>query len=409
MSNDRIGNLKGLLADDKKRLIIGLTVAVIAVGVAVSIATTGSSSKRPADLKAAASIASTADVKPIPGTSQSAKHVELIQKKNQNEAKEAEGSGKSSLPTLTSNADPTQKDPFDLVQKRDREEEAKKQKEIPLPELQKPTTSQQQAQQAGSNPPPVQRTAATAEQEKNMQQAMIGLLGSWTPTGQRIEHDLTGKPPQQVAQAPAAQQAASGQQSGGQPPSSKVADIKAAQILHAVVLTAINSDEPGPVLAQVVSGPYSGTRLLGAFERPQNSEKIVLRFQTFTSPNAAQSQQINAVAVDPGSARTAMASDVDNHYLQRYGFLLAGSFLNGFSQAIKQSGAVQTTTTGTGGSSAQTAYPQLSTKDKMLEAFGEVGKEVSQLMRAEVGRPPTITLNAGTPIGLLFLSDVSFQ
>ena len=43
--------------------------------------------------------------------------------------------------------------------------------------------------------------------------------------------------------------------------------------------------------------------------------------------------RIDAFAIDLATARTALASDVDHHALERWGSLLAASFLEGYGNA----------------------------------------------------------------------------
>ena len=72
--------------------------------------------------------------------------------------------------------------------------------------------------------------------------------------------------------------------------------------------TSVNSDEQGPVLATIVSGKLKGAKLIGSFSGPsQNSDKITLSFNTMTIPGGSGSISINAYAIDPNTARTALA------------------------------------------------------------------------------------------------------
>lgn len=128
--------------------------------------------------------------------------------------------------------------------------------------------------------------------------------------------------------------------------------IKAGTILYASLDTAVNSDEPGPVMGTIVQGDYKGAKIVGALQSAQSTdnrpEKIILSFTTLSPLDAPASLSISAVAVDPDSARTALASDVDHHYLLRYGTLLASSFATGYAKVISSQGSstISNTTTG---------------------------------------------------------------
>lgn len=180
--------------------------------------------------------------------------------------------------------------------------------------------------------------------------------------------------------------------------------IKAGAVIYAVLNTAVNSDEPSPVLATVVGGKYAGARLVGSLATTgQNAQKLILRFNLMSLPDQEKSISINAVAIDPKTARTALSSDTDNHYIQRFGLVFAASFLQGLGQAVSTSGA-----TVTQNSQGQTTATNatLTSKQKAEVALGQVGQTASQIFSKDVNRPPTIQVYSGVGLGILFLGDV---
>ena len=64
-------------------------------------------------------------------------------------------------------------------------------------------------------------------------------------------------------------------------------------------------------------------------------------------PEWPSSMPVTAFAIDPDTARTVMASSVDNHYMLKYG-TDGNFFLTGYSNSITQAG---TSTTGIFGTS----------------------------------------------------------
>ena len=79
----------------------------------------------------------------------------------------------------------------------------------------------------------------------------------------------------QVSEGTVAQGSNTGTQASGMGaiPISKAGDI------HVAVLeTGVNSDEPSPILAKIVSGPLKGTRLIGSIN--VTGEKVILAFTT---------------------------------------------------------------------------------------------------------------------------------
>lgn len=200
-----------------------------------------------------------------------------------------------------------------------------------------------------------------------------------------------------------------GTQGGGKGSASGEVLIKAGTLLFAVLDTAINTDEPGPVMATVVQGKYQGAKVIGATQlssAPGNDrpEKVTLNFTIMNTQDSAKSLTIQGVAIDPDTARTALASDVDHHYLLRYGTLFASSFMNGYSKVITSAGTVQTNS---GSGTTTTTTPTLSPRQQIFAAMGEVGKKFGDATSTYFSTPNTITVNAGTGIGLLLLADVT--
>lgn len=175
----------------------------------------------------------------------------------------------------------------------------------------------------------------------------------------------------------------------------------------AVLNTAVNTDEPGPVTATIVSGALNGTRLMGKVEVGQNAQKAGLHFTVASIPGQQNSVAIDAWAIDPQTARSALASDVDNHYLLRYGTFFASSFLGGFGDALLKGGQGQHLIASPSGTVVQTdAY---SNKQLVLAGVGNVGKQAGTNMANIMNRPATITIDAEIGIGILFMADVTLK
>jgi len=185
--------------------------------------------------------------------------------------------------------------------------------------------------------------------------------------------------------------------------------IKAGTILFASLDTAVNSDEPGPVMGTITQGTYKGAKILGSVQLASTGgtdrpEKVTLNFSTLNIHDSEKSLTLNGVAIDPDTARTALASDVDHHYLLRYGTMFASSFMSGYAKVIASQGTVQTSTT-TG--STTTTTPALSPRQEIFAALGEVGTRFGDSTSSYFTMPNTITVNAGTGFGLLVLADVT--
>lgn len=179
--------------------------------------------------------------------------------------------------------------------------------------------------------------------------------------------------------------------------------IKAGDIKFAVLETAVNSDEPGPILARISQGRFKGAKLIGKIEVPAEGKKAILKFDTISIQDANNSIKINAVAIDLNTARTAISSRTNNHYITRYGALFASSFLEGFGKSIT---GIQTQITTTGGV-LNTRAAAATTKEALYASLGTVGEKWGEYIGSFVDRKPTIYIYAGVGLGILFLSDVA--
>ncbi len=184
--------------------------------------------------------------------------------------------------------------------------------------------------------------------------------------------------------------------------------IKAGDVLFAVLDTSVNSDEPGPILATIVSGKLNGTKLIGAFNLPTNSDKIVINFNTMSVPGAPKTTSINAYAIDPNTARTALATKANHHYLLRYGSLFASTFIEGFGNAF-QSANTTVTIGGVGGATNTTIENGVgrTTLENAVIGLATLGKAWGQVAQAQFNTPTTVQVCSGTGIGVLFTQDLA--
>jgi intracellular multiplication protein IcmE len=178
-------------------------------------------------------------------------------------------------------------------------------------------------------------------------------------------------------------------------------------VIYAQMMNRANSDAPGPVIARVLQGPLTGAILLGSFQAAE--ESLVIKFDRLSMESDRDGREINmstavdAVGVDTKYVGTALATSVDRHLFSKIALGFGTSFLQGIGQAIAQSGT--TTFNSANGSIVQT-NPVLSSREKALMATGQAAGTAGQILMQEYGnRPTTIIVDAGTPIGILFLGD----
>lgn len=176
--------------------------------------------------------------------------------------------------------------------------------------------------------------------------------------------------------------------------------VKPGDLLYAIVDTGVNSDVPSAVLATVASGKYRNSRLIGSFQR--FDERIVLSFARLITPEG-KSLQLEAYAVDPATSEASVATSVNTHFFERWGGLVASSFLAGLGEAKRFSGAQSTLYGGLNGTSDQMIWKRYNLEDQAWIAAGKVGEKAADKFEKNFDRPPTVHLASGTPIGVLVM------
>jgi type IV secretory pathway VirB10-like protein len=407
---DKINNVGAMLNNPKQRNIylMGAGLAILAIIAGGYYAT------RPVKNTggpAYANVASVPQVNVIPGSSTSARHSEMVSQSNHQDAEKAIKEEKTFIPGPENKNISNNESPIDALDKQIKAQKEKEEQE----ELaaKKPLINEPIIQEAFQAPviqaPVIQQNIVRVQSpakkyESNDDYSLIATLsGSWKIKESKAES---------VYSTPQLQQNGSIQQFStlNSNANSNVAQnqkgaliAKAGSILNAILETGINSDEPSPVLAKIVSGDMKGARLIGKITN--TGSKVIVEFNLASMSSSKSSLRVNAVAVDPATTRTALASDVDNHYFLKYGVLLGAAFLGAYSDAIGANRPQSCTFNGT----VQTCVPTTALTDEQIatQAIGGVGKELANQTRGTVANiRPTITVNSGMAIGILIMEDL---
>ncbi len=181
--------------------------------------------------------------------------------------------------------------------------------------------------------------------------------------------------------------------------------IPAGEINYAQLLMEANSDIPGPILGLLVSGKYSGSRVIGSFQRQE--EYLVLKFSTLIDKKG-RSIPIEAYAVDPDTTLTGMATDVDHRYFRRIIIPAAVKFIEGMGQAVAQNGST-TVSVDSGGGTVSQQNNDLDTKQEFSKAVEEAANKVGDVLDKDSDVEILVRVKAGTPMGILFVQQVTDQ
>lgn len=178
--------------------------------------------------------------------------------------------------------------------------------------------------------------------------------------------------------------------------------IPAGEIEYAQTILEANSDVPGPVLAVLMSGPLSGSKMLGSFTVVD--DYLTINFETVIVDG--ESYDITAVAIDPGTSLPGMATEVDHRYFKRVVLPAAAAFVEGFAEAVGQMEQTSITIdTGTDTTTATSEEPD--TEEEVANGIKEAGQEVREILDDMADDTKVLVkIHAGTPIGVLFTEPV---
>ena len=238
-------------------------------------------------------------------------------------------------------------------------------------------------------PPPAQGA--------NQREKAIGdLLNSWN-----------ARPPETtVVLAPAVVQ-----QGSGDPPalSKMVAGPAAERVLvpagrgiYAHTVLAVNSDTNGPIVLEADTGPIAGDRMIGTFSQ-SGVDRLIVKVQTVE--HRGQSLDANGIVVAPGSMEEAVATSIDQHYLERFVLPAAAAFVQGLGQAaVMSNSTVQMSPFG-----LTQSFGPLSLQQQAFAGGAAAAAAVGNAMTASIPKGPTVHLAANVSVGVMFLSNLSVK
>jgi hypothetical protein len=380
-SQSAVSNVASLMRNPRARLVIFVSIGVVLLILIVVFLRMKSTNRTEAVIEGAA-VQAPGQVPTDPARMNVTPHYAgLVIDNDRQKATEAEENGGSTIPTVITSV--------------------AKQDPLPPPPPPKPTKIL-----ANSNPnpptpytpaypPPAPRIDPNATTRREAVSAQLsGMLKEWsTPSQMKVVMS-------EVPSATHASGVAGGAGGAGVAGPAARPMIQAGTLYFGIVDRQVNSDEPGPVSASIVSGPLKGAKLLGEFRR--NDGSMVIAFRTMSLPDGSKSIGVNAFAVSQQTDGYGVQTAVDNHYLERYGLLLGAALLRGVAEGYARSGATVVTTVG----GSTTTYDQLNNKQIVAQGLGEVGRTVAGVMASDFTRPPTVTVASGTPVGILFVADV---
>lgn len=397
----------------------------------------GDSADKPNPDEDVSAVRSTPEVSQAPGTTElPPAYEEAVREANQQAVETAEATGGSVIPTpiarpserIEAPVQVEENDPLSewrreaetrRIERQQQEDAAKAAQEAAMapPSLPtQPDAAALAAAQAAQNPPlptvPSQEQVQAIAQQ--LMQQMQTAIEAQVPTetlmvslsGLQPAYDIKKYFPEEGqtpgATTPNGQTPAGGQNATTQPQQQTQQPkpiIAAGTIAYAQIITEANSDVPGPVLAEVASGPLLGGRALGTFQVAQ--KHLVLQFNRVVKDGIEY--PVQAFALDPATTLPGVVSEVNNHYFSRIFLPAASAFIEGFAEAATQKDTEVVVTNGTVVTDSNT---DLDTGEELLKGAKEAGNKLSEVVDEDADRPRTVIVHAGTRIGLLFTNSV---
>lgn len=386
--------------NSKSRLIMivgGILLAVVVIFVALVMMRS-----KPASMDGGA-LPSAPNVPNIPGApNQDTVYQELTNEENLRRAER----GGTSIPVLTPEENPNAIDPFADTGPIIPVVPPIEQPPVVAPPVEQPVIEQPAPVQVIEQAPPA--PTHTQAQYESMQAALQSYLQAWqvSPSPSQ-EFSFNGQAPdendaQQGAAGAFASQGSVANVSNSSNGNARrgASFVRTGTVIPAMMLGSLSSDSPGPVVAQITTGPLAGSRLIGSFQ--STGKTLLINFNTLSRPGLG-TFSINAVAIDDNFT-SGMATDVNNHTIRRFVLPTLAAFVQGYGQAFSRSGS--TVVIGPGGSTI--TQDALTADQARRAALAEAGSILTDNLNENANIPPTVRLDCGggCPVGLLFLSDL---
>jgi intracellular multiplication protein IcmE len=351
------------------------------------------------------SVTTTASVTEAPGSGEiSETYRQAIEEANIQNTEEALRTGGSSIPMPVSPAKETLPAQFEQAPAEDPLERWKRMQEERAMQQDATIQQTQQAQQAQQQAVDTRTPAVSAMAEAMAGQMESILQGQKIPPVTKIDvagaDFLEGIETKRMETFQQQQQVAAAAAAATQVEQIENILIPSGTIEYGQLLIEANTDAPGPVLAQILSGPLRGARLIGSFQSTDNY--ITLNFNKVIIDGL--DYDADAVAIDPQTTLPGLVTEIDRRYFKRIVLPMAAEFVSGLADAISESGTTSITIQGETVTESQSAK---SNDQEVASGITEAGDALSEILEEEADNTkPLLRIATGTPIGVLFVAPV---
>jgi len=180
--------------------------------------------------------------------------------------------------------------------------------------------------------------------------------------------------------------------------------VPAGRGIYAHTVSATNSDLGGEIILEADSGPLAGDRMKASVGRAGGHlNRLVVRVDQVFHKNDPTPIQVEGMVVAPDTMEAAVASSVDQLYVERFVLPAAAAFVQGLGQAIEMT----SNTTGSIGALGNVNYVQsLNFPQQLGVAAGAAASQVNSALMQQMPTQPRVNLAAQVSVGVIFMSDV---
>ena len=195
--------------------------------------------------------------------------------------------------------------------------------------------------------------------------------------------------------------------------------VMAGSVLPAVLISGINSDLPGPILAQVsqsvldsATGRYvlipQGSRLIGAYQSASSygQQRVQITWQRLIFPNTSSMDLPQMPGADQ-SGYAGLTDQVDHHYLSTFGTAAVMSLISA-GQAVGQIATLGNSATYGPYGYYQPNQWAMASQTAGSAASGQFGAVGQQMIGQGLNRPATIEIRPGYQFDVVVTQDLVF-
>lgn len=191
-------------------------------------------------------------------------------------------------------------------------------------------------------------------------------------------------------------------------------EVKTGAVIPGVMLTGINSDLPGQIIAQVsqnvfdtVSGRHllipQGAKLFGVYDSRvvYGQSRVLVAWNRVVYPDGS-SVSLGAMPGTDMSGYGGYEDDVNNHYFRIFGSAVMMSLITG--------GAAYAMDTLGGQSGGGNVYRPPTMQDQMTSALAaQMGQTTTQLLQKNLNIKPTLGIRPGYQFNIIVAKDIVFR